>query len=152
MKTKSLLLLPVACLLFSCSGAEQREAPGGSTTFTAASLPSVPSEEERTAVIEGHTFVYSNVYKDSEDNFVLKDNSAYIRNYDITFGLRLNCELALVYSIAEGEDGSEECELLYENGTERAYSISSPGIEICVSKMISMLYQDVNIGKIEHWC
>ncbi len=151
MRKKSLLLiLPCLCLLPSCQS--EPIAPGGTTTFYANSLPSVAVAEEKEVKISGHTFVYYNVYKDNEDNFILKDDSSYIINRDIIFGLKFSSGVARAYTIQEKEGEPQECNLMEDNGEFRYYSIEVYGFMICVDKTLSSTHQDVNIGKIAHWC
>ena len=156
MKKRFLFLLPAACLLFSCSSASSGDSgslqtPGEFVTFTAASLSLSPSAKEQSATIEGHVFTYYNVYKDNEDNFILKDATSYIRNYDITFGLRFGSKLAVAYDLSKGKDGSSPCEVYYETEEAVSYTVSN-GFEIALDKSASTNYADVNIGKIVHWC
>ncbi len=151
MKAKFLPLLPIACLLFSCSAPEGRDAPGGSTTFTAASLPLSPSKVETETTIEGHSFTYFNVYRDEQDDFVLKDATSYIRNFDIAFALRFESTLAVAYDIHDGKDGSSPCDSYARADGGVDYSVYY-GFEIAIDKSAAETYTNVNIGKLEHWC
>lgn len=115
-------------------------------------MPSEPVKEERKVTIKKVEFIYYNVYKDGEDNFILKDSSSYLRTYDLTFGVRFLFNGARAYDISKGKDGSEECEIMEEKEKEIAYSIISSGFEIAIDKSKPSEYKDVNIGQIQNWC
>ena len=115
-------------------------------------MPSEPVKEERSVTIKKAEFTYYNVYKDDEDNFILKDSSSYLRTYSFTFGVRFLFNGARAYDISEGKDGSEECNVMEEKEKEIAYSISAPGFEIAIDKSKPSEYKDVNIGQIQNWC
>ncbi len=127
------------------------EVDGGAHTFTAASLPRTPKETEEEMPIDGHIFICYNVYNDGEGNFVLKDDTSYIKNYSLCFGLRFAKGLARAYDISENKDGQELCQLLHEGENEQYYSVSG-GFEIAIDKSLSSHHYDENIGKITHWC
>ena len=124
---------------------------GGMATFSASSLPSTPSKEEKETKISGHAFLYYNVYKDEEDNFVLKDDTSYIRNYTLVFGLLFAKGLARAYDISDGKDGFELCQDFYGGNETQSYSVWR-GFEIAIDKTLSSHHYDENIGKIVHWC
>lgn len=100
-----------------------------------------------------HTFIYYNVYNDGNGNFVMADNSSFISNKSIQFGLRIKS--MWVYKINKNGD-SEDTPIQYKNLDEDgyySYSIESFGFNIYgVSRSISLEYKDINIGKIYHWC
>ena len=121
------------------------------TTFDASSLPSEPVQEEKEAKISGHVFVYYNVYKSSDGGFVLKDNTSYIQNKDLVFGMKFKSDFALAYPIEDGIVSDTPMEIMEEKDGYRSYSVNC-GFEIRIPKNISMLYQDISIGKIVHWC
>ena len=169
-----LALLPCLSLLLSCSVTTSNEGessegsieescsesvsessfdePRTRYVFNASSLPETPIEEERNATIDGFDFTYCNVYKDSENGFVLKNKDSYIRNTTIIFGLLFHSELAAASRLDAAEGGIEEHELRYEQEGLRSYSIIPRGFEITIDKSLSAEYADVNIGTIEHWC
>ncbi len=124
--------------------------PGGVTVITADLIPTTPVKEIKTFTFEGHTFTYYNVFSDGEGNFVMADNTSYIANNDIIFGLSVKSEY--VYSIND----NEQTLIDYNNKGDDGYyyySVESYGIEIRgISTSISMLYENINIGKITHWC
>ena len=162
---KTLLLALPLLLLSSClqenafenqSGSIESESfndepDGGTVTFTASALPMTPKKEETKVTILGHEFVYCNVYNDGQDNFVLQDDTSYIRNYDIIFGLSFSKGLARAYDISNGKDGLELCEDFHEGEEEQSYSVYQ-GFEITIDKTLSSHHYDENIGKIVHWC
>lgn len=171
---KSLLALPCLSLLLSClasspnkselSESSIKESHTGSVSepelnregmyhvFDASALPETPIEEERNITIDGFDFTYYNVYKDSEDGFVLKNEDSYIRNTTIAFGLLFHSELAAAYKLDDEGRKAEEHELRYEKEDYRSYSIFPRGFEIAIDGSLSAHYEDVSIGKIEHWC
>ncbi len=124
--------------------------PGGVTVITADLISTTPVEEIKTFTSEGHTFIYYNVYNDGEGNFVMADNTSYIANNDIIFGLSVKS--AWVYSVKDNEQTLIDYNYKGDDGY-CYYSIESYGIEIHgISTSISMLYENINIGKITHWC
>ncbi len=135
-----MLLFP----LVSCKSAID----GGKVVFSASSLSGIPFESERKVTIKGHEFVYYNVYRSENDEFVLKDSTFYIRNHDIVFGLSFANELACCYDISKGTEDPKPIEP-FASGS---YSIENYGFEISINKLVSMQYNDINIGKITHWC
>lgn len=147
---KAFFLLPII-LLSSCrinSGVD-----GGNLEITANHISSTPVKEMKTFKVEGHTFIYYNVYNDGNGNFVMADNSSFISNNSIQFGLRVKS--MWVYEINKNgysKDPPIQYKYLDEYGY-YSYSIESFGFEIYgVSKSISLEYKDINIGKIYHWC
>ena len=124
---------------------------GGTTTFDASSLPNAPAQEEREAKISGHVFLYYNVYKNEDGDFVLKDNSSYIQNKDLVFGMKFKSSFVVAYAMEDGVVSDTPMEIMEEKDGYRSYSVHY-GFEICIPKDISMLYQDVCIGKIIYWC
>lgn len=123
---------------------------GGVTVITADLISTTPVEEIKTFTSEGHTFIYYNVYNDGEGNFVMADNTSYIANNDIIFGLSVKS--AWVYSVNDNEQTLIDYNYKGDDGY-CYYSIESYGIEIHgISTSISMLYENINIGKITHWC
>ncbi len=138
-KLLSVLLLFVL-MCFSCGGT--------GTTFSAHSISRIPEKIEKTIKIKGYEFTYYNVYNDGEGNFVLADNTSYIKNDGMNFGIRFQ-PTASIYD-KNGETMLEPLSKDYDNG-DWGYQVES-GFMICVNKSISMTYKDVNIGKITHWC
>ena len=65
------------------------EIDGVSLEITANHISSIPVKEMKTFKVEGHTFIYYNVYNDGNGNFVMADNSSFISNNSIQFGLRV---------------------------------------------------------------
>ncbi len=124
---------------------------GGTITFSAERVSTKPQTTERTISIQGHEFFYYNVYNDGHGNFVLKDETSYIRNYDLQFGVRfkhLSC--VAIYDISESLDNKKALSPIatnYENG-DYGYQVYF-GFEI---KINDSSYTDINIGKISHWC
>ena len=124
--------------------------PGGVTVITADLISTTPVEEIKTFTSEGHTFIYYNVYNDGEGNFVMADNTSFIANNDIIFGLSVKS--AWDYSVNDNEQTLIDYNYKGDDGY-CYYSIESYGIEIHgISTSISMLYENINIGKITHWC
>lgn len=147
---KAILLLPII-LLSSCrinSGVD-----GESIEITANHISSTPIKEVKTFKEGKHTFIYYNVYNDGNGNFVMSDNSSFICNKSIQFGLRVKS--MWVYEInksGDSEDAPIQYKYLDENGYYN-YSIESFGFDIYgVSKSMSLEYKNINIGKIYHWC
>ncbi len=138
--------ISILSLITSCGSSTN----GGKVVFNAASLPNVAVEREQKATINGHEFIYYNVYRSENDEFVLKDNSSFILNYDIVFGLSFSNSNspACCYDVSEGTKDPKPIEPFDSN----SYSIENYGFEISINKLISMQYNDVNIGKITHWC
>ncbi len=123
---------------------------GGVTVITADLIPTTPVKEIKTFTFEGHTFTYYNVYSDGEGNFVMADNTSYILNNDIIFGLSVKSEY--VYSINDDEQTLIDYNYKGDDGY-CYYSIESYGIEIRgISTGVSAEYKNINIGKITHWC
>ncbi len=164
MHRKNVLLLLPSFLLLSCaqgneiddvssheSGSTSLQVDGGTHTFDAFSLPNVPNEKEEELQIDGHAFIFYNVYNDGQGNFVLKDNTSYIRNYSLIFGLRFAKGLSRAYDISGDKDGLTLCEDYYEGEDEQSYSVYH-GFEIAIDKTLSSHHYDENIGKITHWC
>lgn len=124
---------------------------GGFVTFTADALSTTPIREEKVFISQGHEFTYYNVYNDGNGNFVMADNTSYIINKDIQFGLRVGTPF--VYTIAnDGEDPiSIKPTINNGNGT---YDFNVDfGFQIRgISIYISMGYYNINIGTIVHWC
>ena len=76
---------------------------GGSITFTADLIGRTPVQQEKSFTYKGHKFIYYNVYNDGGGNFVMADNTSYIVNKDIQFGLRVKSPF--VYNLTkEGEE------------------------------------------------
>ena len=149
MKRKFLaFFLPILCLASGCF--EQRN--GGTTTFYAYALPKAPVQETRSVVIEGHTFNYYNVYRDDQDNFILKDKTSYISNDDICFGFRFASGDARAYYFKEGSPEAYECTLMQDKDGERYYSIEGCGFQVMINRSLDESVTDVNIGKMKHWC
>lgn len=147
---KKILLFFLPCFL-SLSGCGEARS-GGSETISASALPTSPVEKCQSFVWEGHTFSYSNVYRDSDDNFILKDRFSYILNYDLVFGVRFSDGGARAYKSKEGADPMEECTLMQVDGGQRYYSIEEYGFQIMINRSLDSTVSDVNIGKITHWC
>lgn len=138
----SFLLLFVICL-FSCGGT--------GITFSAYFISRSPEKVEKTIKIRGYEFIYYNVYNDGKGNFVLADNTSYIKNTDMNFGIRFQSRDGIVCIYDEnGETTLETISKSYDNG-DWGYQVDS-GFLICVDKSIAMTYTDINIGKITHWC
>ena len=149
MKRKFLtLFLPALCLSASCS----EPTSGGVTTLYASSLPKTPVKETRDAVIEGHAFSYYNVYRDDQDNFILKDKTSFISNNDIIFGFRFASGEARAYRFEEGSSEAYECTLMQDKGGERYYSIKEYGFQVMIDRSFDESVTDVNIGKMKIWC
>ena len=125
---------------------------GGSITFTADLIGRTPVQQEKSFTYKGHKFIYYNVYNDGSGNFVMADNTSYIVNKDIHFGLRVKSPF--VYNLAqEGEEPvliepTSKQEDGYYNYAIRDFGFQIRGIGLSVS----MLYSDINIGTITHWC
>lgn len=128
---------------------EQRD--GLTQIFDAFSLPKSPVKEEREAKILGHSFLYYNVCADMEGGFVLQDDTSYIRNYDLYFGLSFSKGLARAYDISGGKEGYDLCEDYEESETQQSYSVYG-GFEIAIDKTLSSHHYDESIDKIVHWC
>lgn len=150
MKKVTTLLLAILCSmgLASLSACAKN---GGSITFTANSISSTPIKEEKSFTYKGYEFIYYNVYNDGNGNFVMADNTSYIANKDIQFGLKVKTEF--VYKYVEDGDG----ELIYYTNLDDEgyynYSIVDFGFVIRgVGTSYSMVYENINIGKIIHWC
>ncbi len=148
------LLLLSSCLQgeeggSASSSEEQRD--GGMQVFDASALPRSPIKEEREAKILGHSFFYYNVYADMEGGFVLQDETSYIRNYDLYFGMSFNNGLARAYDISGGKEGYDLCEDYEESEAQQSYSVYG-GFEIAIDKTLPSRHYDESIGKIMHWC
>ncbi len=149
MKRKFLaLILPILCLASGCA----EPTSGGVTTFYASALPKTPVKETRDAVIMGHTFTYYNVYRDDQDNFILKDKTSFISNNDIIFGFRFASGNARAYCFEEGSSEPYECTLMQDKDGERYYSIKECGFQVMIDRSLDESVMDVNIGKMKHWC
>ena len=148
MRKNAFLTLMMPLLLCSCAPSTN----GGYRTYDASPLPKTASKEEKTVKINGSTFVIYNVYKDDDNNFILKDNSSYIQNKSMVFGVKIASGLGRIYDISKDSSDIKECEVMFDEGGWRGYSIQTQGFEISIDKQISMLYQDINIGKIVSWC
>ena len=134
----------------SDTGHQDSDIDGGVTVITADLISTTPVEEIKTFTSEGHTFIYYNVYNDGDGNFVMADNTSFIANNDIIFGLSVKS--AWVYSVKDNEQTLINYNYKGDDGY-CYYSIESYGIEIHgISTSISMLYENINIGKITHWC
>ncbi len=135
-----------AFFLTSCIGT-----CGGTTTFSARRISKTPQKIEKTVKIEGHTFTYFNVYNDGEGNFVLADESSYIKNCDLSFGVRFQPTAALYHIQETGAELTlaEPTFMGYDNG-DYGYQVFS-GFVIKLSEKNADL-TDVSIGKITHWC
>ncbi len=136
--------------LFLCGCVSSKD--GGYRTYDASSLSKAASKEEKTVKINGSAFIIYNVYKDDDNNFILKDNSSYIRNKTMVFGIKIASGLGRIYDISKGSSDVKECEVLFDEDGWRGYSIPTQGFEISIAKETSTLYRDVNIGKIVSWC
>ncbi len=149
MKTKSFLAF-FPCLL-SLAGCFEGVG-GGIKTISASSLPSSPVTEARSFEACGYTFYYWRVYKDEHDNFVLKDRYSYIINCDMNFGLRFaSSGVARAYELRDGAADPVECDLMQEKEGELYYSLLL-GFKIQIDPHLSVSYEDINIGKLKHWC
>lgn len=150
MKTYKILLMSLFLFpsLLSCGTS------GGFITFTSDSIAKTAYMAERTIKISGHEFTYYNVYSDGNGDFVLADNTSYIRNYDIQFGLRFKyVPNVLLYDISNGLLNPVAINPIvdeYENG-DRGYSVHF-GFEIRVAREISSSVLNMSIGKMTHWC
>ncbi len=141
-----ILVIFTIFLLSSCNKA------GGIETYSASKIGKEPVLEEKTITIKKHEFTYYNVYSDDKGNFILKDQTSYIKNYDLSFGVRFkhNDDIQ-IYDIT-----SEKSVLLepictdYENG-DWGYQVNC-GFMICKSLESTEDFCDMNIGKISHWC
>ena len=154
---KKIFIVPLSLLLLSSCASNggassyDDQPDGGMVTFTASSLPKIPEKKEKEVTISGHVFTYYNVYNDGEGNFVLLDDTSYIRNYDIYFGLLFDAGLARAYDISGGKEGYDLCEDYQVSETQQSYSVYG-GFEIAIDKTMSSHHCDENIGKIVHWC
>lgn len=148
MRKNAFLTLMMPLFLCSCAPSTN----GGYRTYDASPLSKIASKEEKTVKINGSTFVIYNVYKDDDNNFILKDNSSYIQNKSMVFGVKIASGLGRIYDISKDSSDIKECEVMFDEGGWRGYSIQTQGFEISIDKQISMLYQDINIGKIVSWC
>ena len=145
---KKLLLAPlfIGLSLFSCARG------GESITFTARLISRKPVQEEKSFKYKDHTFTYYNVYNDGKGNFVMADNSSYIRNTDIAFGMRTKSQYVYRYT-EEGTGERLEWSSYYQDETYCDYSIRKGGFEIRGGDITSTEpHSNVNIGKIIHWC
>ena len=140
----AILTLFTVLPLFSCDSSN-----GGTITFDASQISKTPKEEVQTFKYKNHSFIYYNVYNDGDGNFVMADNSSYIYNDDIQFGLKVGTPY-----VYQKEDGEEKL-LDYKdcNGGQYIFSIIDHGFTIrgCALE-ISLSIENVNIGKITHWC
>ncbi len=143
MKKSIFFLLPILFCLASCISKS-----GGTTTYSAFLLPYSPQKVERTVKIKGEEFIYYNVYNDGEGNFVLADESSYIKCEYMSFGVRFQ-PTACIYDL-ETETKLEPTSKNYENG-DWGYSAFC-GFVIRLDTSDSIVRTDVNIGKIGHWC
>lgn len=139
--------------LFSCS------TNGDVVVFTAGSLAKTPVKQEKTIRIEDHYFIFFNVYNDGEGSFVMADNSSYIRNYDVQFGLRVNSKWAHDISKADKNTPNDfdNYALLegspYMGTSALDFFVVNFGIEIRgIGFFISAQYENINIGTIANWC
>ncbi len=149
MKRKFLaLFLPILCLGASCA----EPTNGGVTVLYASALPKTPVKEIRDMAIKGHTFRYYNVYRDDQDNFILKDKTSFISNKDIIFGFRFASGNARAYHFEEGSSEPYECTLMLEEAGERYYSIEEFGFQVMIDRSLEESVTDVNIGKMKYWC
>lgn len=124
--------------------------PGNRIVVTADLIPTTPVKEIKSFTFKGHTFVYYNVYNDGDGNFVMADNSSYIANNDIIFGLSVKSEY--VYNVKDNEKTLINYNYKGNDGYCN-YAVQNYGIEIRgIAVEISMLYENINVGKITHWC
>lgn len=146
--TFALALIP---MLASCS-----QPVGGSTTFSATLISETAYKTEKTFGYKGHSFKYYNVRSDGSGNFVMVDNTSYIANFDITFGLRV--KTPYVYTYKENDETFESTlvDKMYDTANSEGYylySVAERGIIIRGSdKDGTTPIKDVNIGKIIIWC
>lgn len=145
-KVFNLLLVIISLLSFnSCKNTKN----GESIIFSADKLSLIPYEEEKTITINGYEFIYYNVYNDGKGNFVLYDDTSYLKNYNLQFGIRFKNNINVgIYDI------SKDNPILlspiftdYENG-DYGYQVYQ-GFEIKTIKEDSI---NNNIGKITNWC
>ena len=128
---------------------EQRD--GLTQVFDAFCLSKSPIKEEREVKILGHSFLYYNVYAEGEGGFVLQDDTSYMRNYDLYFGLSFSKGLGRAYDISGGKEGYDLCEDCQESEMQQSHSVYG-GFEIAIDKTLSFHHYDESIGKIVHWC
>ena len=120
--------------------------------FSAKKIGKTPYKEKRNITISQHTFTYYNVYSDDEGNFILKDETSYILNFDIVFGLKFNNHNGdvLLYDVSENKN--EIIEPMDEGSDEYAsYSVNN-GFKIQIKPEINSIRNDINLGLISHWC
>mgnify|MGYP004444154157 FL=1 len=135
--------------LFSCGIGKKN---GGIIVFSAKKIGKTPYKEKRNITISQHTFTYYNVYSDDEGNFILKDETSYILNFDIVFGLKFNNHNGdvLLYDVSENKN--EIIEPMDEGSDEYAsYSVNN-GFKIQINPEINSIRNDINLGLISHWC
>ncbi len=153
MDMKRNLLAFVALTILSLSSCITRD--GGSTTIKADSISKIATKEVKSFTYKGYKFNYYNVYNDGSGNFVMADNTSYITNFKIQFGLRV--KTPYVYTYKE-DDESSKMESLQSNSSSDYvgyynFSIIEPGIMIRGSNIDdSSEIKDINIGQITTWC
>lgn len=124
---------------------------GGMIKFSANNISHNAIKEDKILNTQGHTFIYYNVYSDNDGNFIMKDNSSYILNNDIQFGLKV--KTPFVYEL--NDDGNEKL-IKYDYFDDEGYynyAIVNPGIVIYgIAREVSLNYENINIGYIFHRC
>ncbi len=138
-------------MLVSCVQPE-----GGSTTFSATLITETAYKTEKSFTYKNHSFKYYNVRSDGSGNFVMVDNTSYIANFDITFGLKV--KTPYVYTHKENDETFESTLVtkMYDTANDEgyySYSVSERGFIIrgC-DKDSTTTIKDINIGKIIIWC
>ncbi len=125
---------------------------GGTEFYSAKRIGTVAYQEERSITISKHEFIYYNVYSDEKGNFILKDETSYIKNNDLQFGLRFHhSDEVVIYDITK--DPMTMLEPIctdYENG-DYGYQVDR-GFMITINPSFSTKINDINIGQIGHWC
>lgn len=121
---------------------------GEHVIFSAKGISKTPEKVEKTVTIKGTTFTYYNVYNDGNGNFVLADNTSYIKNENLQFGIRFGGEDSAVIKPLDSEQCYEPMSKEYDNG-DWGYQVYM-GFIITIANDSALT--NVNIGKITHWC
>ena len=119
--------------------------------FSANNISHNAIKEEKILNTQGHTFIYYNVYSDNDGNFIMKDNSSYIMNNDIQFGLKI--KTPFIYELNDDGNGKLINYNYLDDEGYYNYAIVNPGIIIYgIGREVSLNYENINIGYIFHRC
>lgn len=128
---------------------------GVSITFSANLISKEPSKTVKTFEYKDYSFSYYNVYNDGNGNFVMADNTSYILNLNITFGIRVKTPYVYTYRANDETFTPKLIESKQYDDYKGYYnfSISDHGFKIYGAAIDDPTpMKDVNIGQIVHWC